>query len=450
MEYNNIDFDKNILICINVKYYKKDFEYIKSNFCGKVITELNNVENNFFENKIIYLCGDINNILDSINKYINNKIYIIFSLSYNDNLLSNKYNIIYENIDLDEVPINIHNVGILYSKMFDDDFDYYGSITKEHKFQKLTESNKDGNAFRKGIYITKIDKIDDDKLKFNLLRCSTNLDGPTDNFRNMDYEILNKLNDCSKNLFTQRVELNHVLAQTYENTKIMSFYYYFMIFINFVYKFITGKNYFDMNNKYFKPTEKKAKISSHSDKTKDMPKNGLIAFCTFYKSYAHDRFTDDKLKNIKKSKIDKYDYVYKDISVLTKLYFKLKNDVKDDKLIKEFEVKLYPNSVFYIPLSTNKLYTHEIRPSILPIDKIPTRMGYVVRCSNTNALYMDNNVYIVDNDDSDKITKLKEITDEDRIKIKELYLKENMTSNDIDYGKIYVSMNEGDYKKPIY
>lgn len=445
-DYNKIAFNKHILICLDVdtnKINNKDYEYITSNFCGIVIKKIGDINYDNMQNKIIYLCGDISNTLNLIHKYINNELYVISSLSDNYNISSNKYNI----IDIGEVPINIHNVGILYRKLFDSDNDYYKSITTEHTFQKLTESNKPGNAFRKGIYITKVDKTPDDKLKFNLLRCSTNLDGPTDNLRSTDNKILNKINHISQYLFTQKVELNHVLAQIYENTKIVTYYYYFMIFINFIWTFITGKNYFDMNNKNIKPTERKAKISSHSDKTKDMPKNGTMAFCTFYKSYENDKFNDSDLNHIKKSQIDDFDYVYKDISVLTRLYFKLKKNVNDDKLVKEFEVKLYPNSAFYIPLSTNRLYTHEIRPSILPIDKIPIRMGYVIRCSNTKAIYKDNNVYIVD---GENYTKLREITDEDRIKIKELYLQENITTNIIDYGKIYVSMNEGDYTKPIF
>ena len=52
-----------------------------------------------------------------------------------------------------------------------------------------------------------------------------------------------------------------------------------------------------------------------------MPKNGLMAFCTFY-------------KNLSNGKINKigYDYCYKETTVLTKLKFKLKT--KNQNLIK--------------------------------------------------------------------------------------------------------------------
>lgn len=69
---------------------------------------------------------------------------------------------------------NIHNVGF-YFKDFFDNKDYFNLIEKSHNFQSLTESNKVGEAYRKGIYLTKVDK-NNDHIKFNLLRCSTNLD----------------------------------------------------------------------------------------------------------------------------------------------------------------------------------------------------------------------------------------------------------------------------------
>lgn len=84
------------------------------------------------------------------------------------------------------------------------------------------------------------------------MRCSTNLDGPTENFRQTDIEIVNAVNGVRAKFFEDSASLNHVLAQTYHNVKNDE-----------------GKS-------------KKAKISRHSDKTKDMPDNGLLAFCTFY------------------------------------------------------------------------------------------------------------------------------------------------------------------------
>jgi hypothetical protein len=49
-------------------------------------------------------------------------------------------------------------------------------------------------------------------------------------------------------------------------------------------------------------------------------------------------------------------------------------------------------------LEMNRLYTHEISPSHLPMDLIPLRLGYVIRCSKTKAIYKDNKTYIFNND----------------------------------------------------
>ena len=107
-------------------------------------------------------------------------------------------------------PTNIHNVGIYFKDFFNEDLtDYYELLLKEHKFQTLTESNKPSNAFRKGIYLTNVTKDNDtDDLKFNLLRCSSNLDGPTDNFRETDLKIINKVTESAKEYFEKPFNLD--------------------------------------------------------------------------------------------------------------------------------------------------------------------------------------------------------------------------------------------------
>ena len=137
-----------------------------------------------------------------------------------------------------------------------------------------------------------------------------------------------------------------------------------------------------------------------------------------------------------KVKNDLFDYQYGNISVFTRIYFRNKQNPKD-----VFNVILYPNSLLLIPLSTNRLYTHEIRPSPVTIDKLPTRMGYVIRCSKTEAVYKNDQTYIGD-------TKLRECTENDLNEIRGLYFKENTTDEIIEYGDVYYSMNSGDYKKP--
>ncbi len=101
--------------------------------------------------------------------------------------------------------------------------------------------------------------------------------------------------------------------------------------------------------------------------------------------------------------------------------------------------------MFLIPLSTNRYYTHEIIPPTLPVDKIPTRLGYVIRCSNTEAFHKDGVTYIKGKDED---FKLEEPTESDRAELKALYLEENTTYRMIDYGDVLYSLNEGDYKKP--
>jgi len=423
----------------------KEYNYITTNFCGKVLNfeEFNKLDN--LENDVnIYFCGDNTKIYDINKKYNDNKIYIIQEFSYNcngnDNVNFNNKNIIF--IHSGQIPININNIGIYFRNFFDsDNKDYYESITKEHMFQRLTESNKPGTAFRKGIYLSNVYSDDNsDEIKFNLLRCSSNLDGSTDNFRETDKQILNSVNRVNNDFFSEKVELNHVLAQIYQNTKPLWLYVYFMIFVNYIWQFIFNRNYFNTKN-----TEKKAKIKAHSDKTKDMPKCATMAFCTFYKSYKDDKLNDSE-KQIKKSKLDKFDYVYKDCSVLTQLHFKLKPMVEDKSLVKDFCITLYPNSVFLMSLNTNRLYTHDIRPSPLSIDKIPTRMGYVIRCSNTQAVFKNGNTFILD---GDKEIKLEKPTEDDILKVKELYFTENTTIDKVSYDNIYFSLNEGDYMMPM-
>lgn len=388
--------NKHILLCLD-NFENTELEYLKKHFCGTFMSEVNNDISN---DQIIYMCGNINQTYDKIKHLHNNRIYVIKELSNNYTICS-EYNI----ITLGQVPININNVGVMFRQLFvNPDKNYFESIKSEHTFQSLTESNKQDMALRKGIYLTDVTE-DENGLHYKLLRCSSNLNGPTDNFRTTDREILNILNNVSKHFFDQNTEFNHVLAQVYENTD-----------------------------------QGKAKIKAHSDKTKDMPRNGLMAFCTFY-----DSVMNGNTKKIKQSKVNMFDYCYNDTSVLTKLHFRLKASVTDPNLVREFDVILYPNSVFIMSLWANRLYTHDIRPSALPADKIPTRMGYVVRCSKTNAVYKDGQTYI---SDKNGLTHMRKMTDDDIEDIRKLYFNENITDHFVEYGNVYYSMNGGDYMKP--
>ena len=125
-------------------------------------------------------------------------------------------------------------------------------------------------------------------------------------------------------------------------------------------------------------------------------------------------------------------------------------EVKYPALKKSFRVTLYPNSLFLISLETNRLYTHEIKPSSLPVSKIPTRLGYVIRCSKTKAIHRDGRTYILaENDNAKEERALEEMSGESMREIKDLYFQENVSDAQVTYPMIYTSLNEGDYKMPM-
>ena len=281
--------------------------------------------------------------------------------------------------------MEIEQAGWYFKNVFGNDSKYFDSVTKAHKFQNLTESDKPGQSYRTGIYLSNVENTKQGK-EFNLMRCSTNFIGPTEQFVDCDHEIIEKVNKIAHEKYPDAPNLNHVLAQVYNNSV------------------INGK-------------EKKARIKGHSDKTKDMPDNGIIAFVTFY-----DQPVENEM-------------------AMCKLRFKSKGDTK-----KDFQVLLEPGSVFVIDLETNRQYTHEISPSLLNVDKSPTRLGYVIRCSNTKAVYKDNKVFIVDND---KLEELQKPTMDNRKYIKNKYFDENSKVSKVCYDFINFSLNEGDYLEPI-
>lgn len=306
--------------------------------------------------------------------------------------------------DPGRVPVDVHGLGVYFRRYFEPGADYFRRIRTEHAFQALTESNKPGVAHRTGIYLTPVTR-QGEELHFRLLRCSTNLSGPTESFRESDARIVAALNEEAGFLFEDHAPLNHVLAQTYRNT---------------------------MASAERKQT--KARISAHADKTKDMPANGIMAFCTFY----------DGLEKLKPLARDPFDFGHKGTSGLTRLHFRLKAPVAG--LPAHFTLTLYPDSVFFMPLSTNRLYTHEIQSSMLHADVIPTRLGYVVRCSRTEAVHRDGHTYLKRDGG---LVPLEPPTAEGMRELRRLYAEENKTQGFIDYeDRFLFSMNSGDYLAP--
>jgi hypothetical protein len=384
---NELIINKHVLLCLEDKK-NPEFEELKNKFCGIVTQEIKDLS----KDQLLYLYGDMKKIYDKI-KDLNCKIiYVIKELSSNYEVCE-KYKI----INIGMVPININNIGIYFRNFFEQE-NIFDLIKEAHNFKKLKQGSKIEDAFRKGIYLSKVVE-EKDGLKYNLLRCSTNIDGGTQNLKDIDNQIISQINNICQDFFTEKVELNHALVQLYESNG-----------------------------------NKKARIKHHSDKTKDMPENGVIVFGSFY-----------DLKGATKSKTDMFDYCYKKTSVLTSLQFVLKSGIKDEKLVEKFSIKLYPNSVFIIPLSTNRLYTHATEPSILQADKISLRIGYTIRCSKTLAKYMNGTTYIIKDD---KYIKLEDMTKENEKELTDMYYSENTTDKVINYGDIYYSMNRGDYMKP--
>lgn len=394
---------KHLLICLEdhdkiaSMVPEEELGYLLTNFCGTVITS-RDATPAVETDSIVYICGDVEDVLSTFG-FIHDLTYrVVRELAYN-----------VENgvvVGLGEVPINLYGMGVYYRQLFDFENNWFQLVSDAHTFQVLTESNKATNAFRKGLYMTDVEETKEGT-EFNVLRCSTNFQGPTENFRPVDKAIINHVNAKAKEVYAGAEVLNHVLAQVYLNHT-------------------EGEK------------DKKAKIKAHSDKTKDMPADSLIAFTTLYK------FSDSR--GVKKSKTDLFDLCYGKESVLTRLKFRKKKDVDDDSLPEEFTVKLYPNSVFLISLETNRLYTHEIRPSPLPVAMIPTRIGYVIRSASTRAVHRDGDTFI---HEGGELVKLKYATDGEIEELRKAYFVENTTSGVMEYPPISFTMNEGDLLKPM-
>ncbi len=162
--------DKHILLCVDT-----ELDSFLSNFCGVIITNKNlDLLEDLVKDlsRSIYICGNVELACKLTSQYLNFK-YIIKELSTECVLDSN---LEYKIIGLGQVPINIHNMGVYFKNYFNTGIDYFESINSEHQFQALTESNKPTNAYRTGLYITKVTS-DKSTKSFHLLRCSSNLDG---------------------------------------------------------------------------------------------------------------------------------------------------------------------------------------------------------------------------------------------------------------------------------
>lgn len=423
-------------------------EFVAKRFCGVVVDTLRDVTT-WSTGTLVYVTGDLSVAMCEVMELMATpatatmvrQVLIVDDLSYGDmpTMPPDAKSLPLKRITVGQVPINMHGIGMYVRHAFGDTSpttDIFTRIAAEHKFQELTDSNKPNVAFRTGIYVTRVTEATTKKtaatataaaatsreLNFHLLRCSSNFSGPTDNLRATDDEILAVCNEFGHDYFSDTSQaLNHVLAQIYWNH--------------------TDKD----------GTDKKAAIKAHSDKTKDMPRNALMAFCTFYRHFHGDRFTDAKLAaNCTRSTSDEFDWVYRGTSVLTRLRFTRKSDLASAPeaawMPAKFDVVLYPNSMFLMSLVGNRCYTHEIVPSVLPVAVLPTRLGYVVRCSKTLALHVDGVAHIMVGKEA---IKMEPPTRDSVHLVKGLYVKENATSDVVTYPTVLCSLNSGDYDAPI-
>ena len=186
MEENTIINTSNILLCKNLDIFNKNIEI--QYFLGVILFEIFDFEE--LKNKRIYFCGDVKKNLNLLQKFSN--INIIYELSTNfDNYIKDSYTF----ISIHKIPLNIHNVGVFYKSLFSNK-NYFEKIQQEHNF--------------------------------------------TNNLKNIDYEIINIINNEIKYNFTQSIELNNIFIQTYN----------------------TNMDYFNKNI--------------------NIEENGVIVFCTFY------------------------------------------------------------------------------------------------------------------------------------------------------------------------
>lgn len=304
-------------------------------------------------------------------------------------------------VTLGQVPINVHNVGVLFRDFFTG-ADFFREINATHKFQALTESNKPDVALRTGLYMSNVEQQADGGLLFHLLPCSSNLRGPTENFAPIDRQILAATNALTPYLFEQPVAVNHVLAQVYHNARV-------------------GDH------------EKKARIARHSDKTHSVPPEAIFAFATFYSGLEGVRHAN-------------FDWTHGKTSLLTQLELSLKHPDAHPHLARQFRVALSPNSLFLMTREMNRLYTHEIKPSTLPVERLPLRLGYVMRCSNQLAVHRNGQTFVkVDGGDERALVPM---TGEIAATIKALYFDENVDDKVVDYPPLIASFNAGDYLPP--
>ena len=164
---NSLSYSKNILINFTDKNSSNpSLSDLLTHFCGSVVTSCADITL-IDEKQRIYIVGDLTKLTSGFHESV--ELLVVKEFSFNVEHINNNA---FKLISHGQVPLNIHNAGVYYRKLFDDERDYFTSIKAEHNFQQLTESNKPSTALRKGIYISKVTPIqtdnNDEQLHFHL------------------------------------------------------------------------------------------------------------------------------------------------------------------------------------------------------------------------------------------------------------------------------------------
>src|SRR5262245_23981544 len=114
----------NILVALSTL---EDKGLIKD-FCGSVIT-VDDLSSGLpsFSQKTVYLCGDVSRA-SGLNLTAAERIFVIRELSHGYNEDEGKT---WALVDLGQVPILVHGVGVYYRRFFDPGFDHFKRFRTE-------------------------------------------------------------------------------------------------------------------------------------------------------------------------------------------------------------------------------------------------------------------------------------------------------------------------------
>jgi hypothetical protein len=180
---NKLLSNKHVLI-YNCDESQVELEYIKKNFCGRVLCNINSFTNREID-VWIYVYGNISSL----------KIKTPGPIFQIDSLIQE-----YPTIAPAELPININDIGILFRRFFD--INYFSQLKVR---ERTLASNIRKNG--KGVY-------------FNLLRCPANFDMRTRNFNQCDRDIITRVNHIANLFFEQNVHFNH--ASIYDTKNLVA------------------------------------------------------------------------------------------------------------------------------------------------------------------------------------------------------------------------------------